>query len=200
MMKTIILLGGYPGAGKSYICNRIMEQANELILVSQDDIKEYLFDEIGFCNMKEKQDLIEVARNLYYYNLEEIMKQEKSIITDYPFSSIQKPIFERLVKEYHYQVITIRLVGDLEVLYQRRIMRDLKPDRHLGHIVSTYHKGDTLADRRMASELITHDEFLNVCTNKGYDTFGLGNVIEVDMSDFSKVEYKKLVTDVVSML
>lgn len=200
MIKTIILLAGYPGTGKTYLGERIIEKQHSFMIVSQDDIKEYLFDKDGFNNAKEKQELIAKARKLYYENLEEKMKEGEMIITDYPFSDIQKPIFESLASKYSYQVITIRLVGDLDIIFKRRIARDLKTDRHLGHIVSCYHKGDELIDRSKASELITYDDFIKVCETKKYGEFELGHLIEVDMSDFSKVNYEELVSRVMQLL
>mgnify|MGYP001783950931 CR=1 FL=1 len=46
MKKTLILLAGYPGTGKSYMANIIIKNFPELRLLSPDDIKEK-FWEIG---------------------------------------------------------------------------------------------------------------------------------------------------------
>ena len=51
MKKTIVLLAGYPATGKSYLCNKILEKLPEFLVVSQDDMKEQLFDQYGFDNM-----------------------------------------------------------------------------------------------------------------------------------------------------
>ena len=49
MKKTIVLLAGYPATGKSYLCNKILEKLPDFLIVSQDDMKEKLFDQYGFC-------------------------------------------------------------------------------------------------------------------------------------------------------
>ena len=54
MKKTIVLLAGYPATGKSYLCNKILEKLPDFLIVSQDDMKEKLFDQYGFDNMEEK--------------------------------------------------------------------------------------------------------------------------------------------------
>ena len=48
MKKTIVLLAGYPATGKSYLCNKILEKLPDFLIVSQDDMKEKLFDQYGF--------------------------------------------------------------------------------------------------------------------------------------------------------
>ena len=42
MKKTIVLLAGYPATGKSYLCNKILEKLPDFLIVSQDDMKNYL--------------------------------------------------------------------------------------------------------------------------------------------------------------
>ena len=51
MKKTIVLLAGYPATGKSYLCNKILEKLPDFLIVSQDDMKEKLFDQYGFDNI-----------------------------------------------------------------------------------------------------------------------------------------------------
>ena len=39
---------------KVIICNKILEKLPDFLIVSQDDMKEKLFDQYGFDNMEEK--------------------------------------------------------------------------------------------------------------------------------------------------
>jgi len=55
MKQVLILLAGYPGTGKTYMCNKILEQEPDFVVVSRDDIKEQLFDKYGFDNLDEKK-------------------------------------------------------------------------------------------------------------------------------------------------
>lgn len=71
-------------------------------------------------------------------------------------------VLAKLSKQYEYHVITIRLVCDFEVLWQRRIHRDLEKSRHLSHIMSHYHHTDKLDNRRLADNLISKREFNNI--------------------------------------
>ncbi|WP_257535604.1 class II fructose-bisphosphate aldolase [Mesobacillus foraminis] len=93
-------------------------------------------------------------------------------------------------------MVTIRLVADLDVLFERQKNGDLDPTRHLSHIVTSYKKGDHITDRSMADNLLTYGEFIERCTTRGYDTFELGSLYEVDVTDYSKVNYHKLLKDI----
>ena len=77
MKKTIVLLAGYPATGKSYLCNKILEKLPDFLIVSQDDMKEKLFDQYvlgGVDILYEK--LIESATSTedYLKNLYDFME------------------------------------------------------------------------------------------------------------------------------
>ena len=132
--------------------------------------------------------------------MEKDLKNGDSIISDYPFSVKQKDKIKNLAEKYEYQVVTFRLIGDLEVLFKRSQKRDLDPKRHLSHLVSRYHKGDVLEDRSKADCLVTYDIFMDRCKNRGYGTFELGHLIEVDVTDFSKIDYPALIKELCDLV
>lgn len=74
MKKTIVLLAGYPATGKSYLCNKILEKLPDFLIVSQDDMKEKLFDQYGFDNMEEKVAIENQSWEQYYEVMEEDLK------------------------------------------------------------------------------------------------------------------------------
>ena len=147
MKKSLVLLAGYPATGKSYLCKLILERYPQIATVNQDTYKEQKWDAYGFENIEEKNRLEMLAWEEYYTVLETKMREGVSVISDYPFSWKQKGRLEELSQKYGYEVITVRLLGDIDRLYERSRMRDLNPDRHLGHMVSCYHKGDVMEDR-----------------------------------------------------
>ncbi len=189
MKKTMVLLAGYPGTGKSYLCDQIVSIASDFLIVSQDVIKEAIFDEEGFDDLKQKEQLTLRSWEVYYQQIETYMKKGRRIISDYPFSEKQRPRLAALCERYGYEPITIRLLADLDILYERQRKRDLDPTRHLSHIMSHYHKGDVLKDRLQADGLLSYAVFIDRCTTRGYDTFQLGHLIEADVTDFSEVDY-----------
>lgn len=187
--KRLILLSGYPATGKSYLANMILERHPEFEIIIPDTIKEALWDQYGFKNSAEKEYLEKEIWNQYYLLMEQKMNVEVSVITDYPFSEKQKPQLVFLTEQFQYKVLTVRMVGDIEVLYQRSRKRDLEQSRHLGHSVNSYQKGDYLADRSKADNFLEFDLFKERCLKKGYDKFRIGELIEIDATYFEKVPY-----------
>ncbi|QGQ44910.1 AAA family ATPase [Metabacillus sediminilitoris] len=196
MDKVLILLAGLPGTGKTYLSHIINSKLGSFYNLSQDDLKEYYCDMYGYRNLEEKQKIEKIAWAKYYEIMEQQMQAGSNIMSDYPFSQKQKPHIQQLVERYGYEVVTIRLIADLDVLFERQKKRDLDPTRHLSHIVTSYKKGDQLADRRNADNLLNYEEFIKRCTTRGYDTFELGTLYEVDVSDYTKVNYSRLLEDI----
>lgn len=200
MNKTLILLAGYPATGKSYLCSKIRKRFPQFSALSQDNIKEKLWDQYGFNNQEEKTALEMKSWELFYTILDKEMEKSKMLISDYPFSEKQKDRLRALALKYGYQVITIRLICDIDVLYQRSRMRDLNPDRHLGHLVSIYHKGDELENRNEADCFISYDIFRERCRERGYDKFELGYLIEIDVTDYERIDYSQVIGEIERLL
>lgn len=188
-MSTLILLAGFPATGKSYLANLIVERHPAFEIVSQDELKEAAWDEHGFNSYEERAVLEMAAWETYYASLEDRMAAGALVMSDYPFSEKQRPRIEEMARRLGCRVITVRLLGDLDVLYERSRARDLAQSRHLGHMVSCYHKGDVLEDRAQADGFLSRETFMERCTTKGYDSFVLGDLIELDVTDYSQVDY-----------
>ena len=75
---------------------------------------------------------------------------------------------------------------------ERQKQRDLDDSRHLGHILTSYHRSDSKIERKNADNLLDYTEFYKRCTQRGYGEFELGDTIEVDVSDYEKIEYPKI--------
>lgn len=192
MKKTIILLAGYPGTGKSYLAETIRQQFPVFQLLSPDEIKEEFWDAYGFDTPEEKEALIQQSWQEYYRRMERAFAAGKQLLSDYPFSQKQKAYLLAITQKYDYQILTICLTGDLDVLFQRQQQRDLSDTRHLGHIMQAYHKDKTKISHREADNLLSYDEFIRRCTTRGYGTFSLGKTINIDVTDFAKINYSDI--------
>lgn len=200
MKKYLILLAGPPATGKSYLSRLICQALPQTYTVSPDEIKQDLSDSVGFDNMKAKLNLEMKGWELYYQALDLYMTIGKQfVLTEYPFSDKQKPILQNLAEEHGYHIITIRLVADFEILWERRIKRDLAPERHLSFIMSHYHYGDQLLDRHQADDLITKDGFWNIIEKRQYNYFQLGKLYEVNVTDYQQVDYSSIISDLLAL-
>ncbi|NQG19633.1 kinase [Streptococcus suis] len=193
MKKYLVLLAGPPATGKSYLVSKIRSVLSELYLVSPDEFKQDLAENIGFSNVEEKNNLEKIVWDCYYQALDVYMKVGKRfVVTEYPFSFKQKDNLSELASKYGYEVITIRLVAEFETLWKRRLSRDLSKERHLSFIMSHYKYGDSLDDRTKADDLITREEFYNIIEDRQYNNFSLGRLYEIDVTDYSKVNYNEI--------
>lgn len=192
MKRTLILLAGYPGTGKTFLGKKIQEKFKNIGWISSDEIRESLWDKYGFNSLDEKEDLVTKSWEIYYQNLKKLL-QSQSVISDYPFSDKQKRQLIEIADAVKANVITIRLIGNLDILYERLTERDLDEKRHLGHIVSAYHKGMEI-NRVQADYLLSKEEFINRCLNRGYQSFSIGDCLEVDVSDFSFINYDEILS------
>ncbi|MBW4082613.1 AAA family ATPase [Paenibacillus sp. S150] len=196
MNRVLILLAGLPGTGKTYLGNILNDYFGAFYMLSQDSLKENLADVYGFSNLEEKREIEKKAWFLYFETMEQQMRAGSNLISDYPFSQKQKPRIQKLAERYNYKVLTIRLTAEPDVLYERQKKRDLDPTRHLSHIVTSYNKEISLLDRNAADHILTKEEFIQRCVARGYDTFELGKVYEVDVTDYSAVDYPKLLQEI----
>lgn len=200
--KFLILLAGSPGTGKSYLMDLLNKTFEDLYIITPDEIKVYYAENIGFNSLEEKkQQEKEKVWPFYFKALDLYMEAGKKVVaTEYPFSYKQKDKLKELAEIYDYKIITIRLVADFETLWERRYVRDRDKSRHLSYIMDKYHYGDTLDDMNNASNHITKEEFYHIVTDRKYDEFELGTVYEIDVTDYTKVNYTSLLLELKKMI
>ena len=192
----MVLITGYPGTGKTYLSNIICQKIPRFSSISIDGIKERTWDQYGYDSEDQKKHLNKLSLQHFFTELETLMLNGADVISDYPFSQKQAPWLQKLSERYGYTVLTIRLVADFDTLFERQAKRDLDDGRHLGHVLSRYHLGDNIQDRSQADSLLDYDEFIERCTKRGYGEFQMGKLIQLDVSDFTKIDYAELLNQV----
>ena len=200
MKQTLILLAGYPGTGKSYLAELLMKQFTGFEILSPDEIKEEFWDAYGFRNEQEKEELIQKSWVEYYHRMEWKFTRGISLLSDYPFSHKQHDQLQEVCDKHHVQIISILMIADLDVLFERQKKRDLDASRHLWHILKKYHKGICLKCHEEADNLLDYDEFIQRCTCRGYGTFALGTTLQLDVTDFATAPYDELMIRINELL
>lgn len=186
-----ILISGMPSTGKSTIALKISQQFN-LPIYSKDSFKEVLFDTLGFSSRQEKVKLGIAATKLMYKAAEENMKANKMFILENNFEYSLVNDLHDLLNKYQYKTINIRLTGDYKLIYERFSNRDLNSNRHRGHVVNDCYPEKENAKKDNPTRK-TYEQFIDDLNKRGFDDhFGNYEYIDIDVTDYSKIDYEKL--------
>ena len=182
--SNIIIVTGRPAAGKSTLAKWLSKQL-KLPLVSKDSIREELFDRLGWKDRKWAQELGKASVDMMFYFARAELEVGHSIIMDNAFYPlISNPRFQALKEQYHSESIQIVCDSDRETLFQRFKARADSGSRHPGH-----------RDQDVLEEL-----YVNLADNSSQILEIGGSVIEIDTTDFAKVDYQKILEQVKTSL
>ena len=188
-MKTCILITGIPASGKSTLSRQLGQRLN-LPVISKDDIKERLFDDIGFASRAEKVQLGVTAMHLMYDMAHRLMQCGQTFLLENNFENASRAELDALLREYGYQALTITLTGDYRVIYQRFVERDRSAGRHRGHVVNDCYPEKEPG--RMVQPL-SFEAFVSGIVERGMDTFAAGERLTVDVTDWNCVDTDAIV-------
>ena len=193
----LIILAGMPATGKSTVAAGLSKSFGYPIL-GKDNIKEGLFDTLGFENYAQKRKLDHAANEVLLRVLAAMLKAGNSLIVDNNFDTASTEKLCGLIETYHPNCVTVFLDGDPQALYLRYVERDNLHKRHRGHALQEHyppHEGDDL-DYSM-----TREEFDEKFFKRGMAQFRCpGARIDVDMTDFSKVDVEEIAVRVRELL
>ncbi len=167
-MAKLILVMGDLAAGKSTF-SRLIAKKYHLVVYNKDRIKEILSDAIGFKNREENYSLSQATFKLFGYLLDELSCLNQDVILESNFRQEELDILDEWAKANHYQVLSLVLKGDIDVLHKRYMYRIQHENRHQVHLTLPL---DDLSQFRYYVEKQRSQRIL-------------GEVIAVDANDFS---------------
>lgn len=191
--KTLIIVTGGPGTGKSYAAARIQEEIAGLRAISYDALKEKNWDIFGFDNKEQKEEVNRLGLQEFYLSVRKAMRGGETLLLEYPFYQYHRPHLKKLAEEYGYRVITVYLHGELKTVYERSISRDTDGKRHPGHLTDCYHSGETM--RQAVDAIPDYEGFCKWMRERDYN-IGLGDTVDVDVTDFKRVDYEKIIEQI----
>ncbi len=165
--KKILLITGDLATGKSTFANILSQRYNTNVFF-KDSIKEILGDTIGFSNREENKKLSNASMELMFFIFSEFVKLGKGLILESNFHRTELERLHEIAQDNAYDVLTIALYGDVEVLHARYLNRMTNENRHSVHLSTTI---DKFEDFKKCSDYL---ESIDIP----------GEVIRIDATDF----------------
>jgi predicted kinase len=180
MRSIIIIITGRPAAGKSTLAKWLSHEL-KLPIVSKDNIREELFERLGWKDHEWAQMLGKASIDMMFYFAKAELEVGHSIIMDNTFNPVlSAPRFNDLKNRYEAESIQVICNANNETLFERFKARYESGNRHPGH-----------GDEEVLKELW---DFLTSGYSPQMDIGG--SMIEVDTTNFSKVEYQTILEQV----
>ena len=129
-MLNVILITGDLAAGKSTLAHSLSEELN-IPCIIKDDLKEIACDAIGYETREENRALSISAMNSMVYFFEQTAQVGSDLILEANFRNEDIVAIKAIAEEYYYNVVLIKLTGDINLLYQRFL--DRLSNRHIAH-------------------------------------------------------------------
>lgn len=140
-MRKLLLLTGDIAAGKSTFSRQLAERY-QVPAFQKDSVKEILGDTIGFRNREENLKLSHATMELMFHIFRRFALSAGNIILEANFHENELQEMHKIAGEERYDVLTLVLRGDPEILYQRYMHRMNCEDRHPVHLSTTIDRKD----------------------------------------------------------
>ena len=186
----LIVIAGMPASGKSTYAKKL-SRAIKYPIVEKDNIKEELFDTLGFKCYAEKRQLDVAATAALLRVADDMLSCGQSLIMVNNFRDDAKEALEKLILKYDCRCVIVFFGGDSDVFYKRYVERDNAHARHRGHALQEHYPpwpGDSLEYE------MTREEFRQKFEMLGMDKLEVkgGKRITVDATDPTKINVDEL--------
>ena len=189
----IIVLTGMPASGKSTVASKLSE-ALSLPILAKDELKEALFDTLGFTCYAEKRKLDHAANAVLLRAAEAMLRGGRSVILDNNFDGGAAEALNGLIDRMGARCVTVFFGGDNEAFYRRYVERDRLHLRHLGHVVQEHYP---LREGDSPDHDMTREEFREKFEKRGMADVRLHGIrIEIDATEPAAIDTDRLIRDI----
>ncbi len=133
-VPVLVVVSGLPATGKTTLA-RLLAIELSLPLISRDDIKERLFETLGWSDREWSKRLGVASWDLLYWFVEAQLAARQSCVVESNFSP--EGDYERInavVDRFGVRIVEIHCFAAGEVLVDRYRARVASGDRHPGHV------------------------------------------------------------------
>jgi cytidylate kinase len=176
MNTLLIIISGLPCTGKTTLSRKIAQHFS-IPLISKDEIKESLFDSLGWQDRSWSKKLGIASYNLLDRFVESQVIFGRSLIVESNFMpQFSTKKFLYLKQKYDLKILQIYCQSDFRILLQRFKQRVESGERHPGH-----------------QDHFNYREFENNLKSNEYGSMNLGDrIIKIDTNDWTKLDYNFL--------
>ena len=135
-MNKLLQIMGDLATGKSSFAE-ILSRRYQTNMFGKDSIKEVLGDTIGFANREENLKLSKATMELMMFLFSESAKLNQSLILESNFHTAELECLHELAKKHGYEVLTLVLRGNVDILHQCYLYRMKNENRHPVHLSTT---------------------------------------------------------------
>ena len=176
----LILISGFSCTGKTTLARNI-SQRYSLPLIGRDNIKESLYDSLGYSDREWSKKLGHASYNLLYLFIEQLLANKQSLVTESNFKSkTDEPKLLNLKNKYQFTLIQIHCYTSVKIALERFKDRATSGKRHPGHV------DYSIYEEMEANWQKGGYKILNVCDR----------TIEIDTTNFNLIDYDKIYQEI----
>ena len=184
-MKNLIIITGDLAAGKSTLAASLSAELN-IPYLTKDSLKEIACDAIDYETREENLKLSASAVNsmIYFFNQSALVGND--IILEANFRNDEIIKIKEIADKYDYHVLLLKLIGDINLLYQRFLDRmatrhrahksanlDLSLDRFASYITMIRNEDMVYPAHEIDMTDLDEDEVVDAALNIVYEELGL---------------------------
>jgi cytidylate kinase len=176
MKPILILISGFSCTGKTTLARKISKRYS-LPLIGRDDIKESLYNSLGYSNREWSTKLGVASYNLLYLFIEQLLANQQSLIIESNFKSeIDTAKLLNFKNKYQFNCLQIYCYTSVEIAIQRFKNRSISGERHPGHV-----------------DYLIYEEMEKILTQGSYELLDVCNyTLKIDTTNFNLVDYEKI--------
>lgn len=134
--NRLLLIMGDLATGKSTFATMLSKRYGVNVF-QKDSIKEILGDSVGFSNREENLKLSRATMELMLFLYSEFAKLNKPLILEANFHKTELERIHEIAAANDYEVLTLVLRGDIDILHKRYLNRIYNENRHPVHLSTT---------------------------------------------------------------